>query len=254
MGGRPGSGRKRKANAIRHDARPEVSRHKPVHVSLRTHRDVGRLRRRDAYRAVRAAVATCLGRADFRIVHVSIQSNHIHLLVEADAKRALANGLRAFMISGAKRLNAFRGRRGQVFTQRYHAVHIGSPLQARRALAYVLNNWRRHREDVRGAAEGRASVDPYSTAVLFDGWESFFRDRVVPWRIGAAERVRARFEREVLPGYFALQRWYEPASISLAPRARRARAYRSPEAGVRKWLRDGARRDRSTRLSSRSPE
>jgi REP element-mobilizing transposase RayT len=192
-GPRPGSGRKRKADAIRHDARPEVTRHRPIHVSLRTHRDVGRLRRRDAYRAVRAAVATCLGRRDFRIVHLSIQSNHVHLLVEADDKRALANGLRAFMISGAKRLNAVRGRRGQVFTQRYHAVQIGTPLQARRALAYVLNNWRRHREDLDGPAQGRASLDPYSTAVLFDGWDVPFRRFDVP-------------------------DWYEPMSVQ-APRS-----------------------------------
>ena len=30
--------------------------------------------------------------------------------------------------------------------------------------------------------------------VLFDGWTSFFRDRVVPWRIAMAEKVRAQFE------------------------------------------------------------
>ncbi|KAB2895698.1 MAG: hypothetical protein F9K40_15920 [Kofleriaceae bacterium] len=150
---------------------PEVSKNRPVHVSMKTHRDVGRLRRRDAYQAVRGAVATCLGRRDFRIVHVSIQANHIHALAEAHDKYALANGMRAFMISATRRLNALRGRKGQVFIQRYHAVQIGSPLQARNALAYVLNNWRRHREDLDGRAQRRANVDPYSTGILFDGWK-----------------------------------------------------------------------------------
>ena len=56
--------------------------------------------------------------------------------------------------------------------------------------------------------EERLPRDDVPVLVLFDGWESFFRDRVVPWRIGAAERVRNRFEREVLPSYFATQRWY----------------------------------------------
>jgi hypothetical protein len=83
-GARPGSGRKRKADAVRHDARPEVTRHKPLHVSLRTHKAVGRLRRRDAYVAIRGAIATCLGRWGFRIVHVSIQAHHVHLLIEAN--------------------------------------------------------------------------------------------------------------------------------------------------------------------------
>ncbi|KAB2894201.1 MAG: hypothetical protein F9K40_16685 [Kofleriaceae bacterium] len=170
-GVRPGAGRKKKPGAIRHDRRPEVSRSRPVHVSLRADRAVGRLRRRDAYRALRGAVATCLGRSDFRIVHMSIQANHVHLLVEAEHKRGLANGVRAFMISATRRLNALRGRRGKVFTERYHAVRIGSRLQARRALAYVINNWRRHREDLDGRAQRRANVDPYSTGILFDGWK-----------------------------------------------------------------------------------
>ena len=44
--------------------------------------------------------------------------------------------------------------------------------------------------------------------VLFDGWTSFFRERVVPWRIRMAEKLRAQFEADVLPRYIASQRWY----------------------------------------------
>jgi maltose alpha-D-glucosyltransferase/alpha-amylase len=44
--------------------------------------------------------------------------------------------------------------------------------------------------------------------VLFDGWTSFFRDKVVPWRIGMAEKLRAELETQVLPRYVEAQRWY----------------------------------------------
>jgi maltose alpha-D-glucosyltransferase/alpha-amylase len=44
--------------------------------------------------------------------------------------------------------------------------------------------------------------------VLFDSWTSFFRDRVVPWRIGMAEKLRTQLENEVLPRFIATQRWY----------------------------------------------
>src|SRR5205814_9644640 len=92
-------------------------------------------------------------RCDFRIVHLSIQRTHLHLLVEADDKAALASGMQGFQISAAKQLNAAisRGkpqrRRGTVFPDRYHAEIITSPRQARHSLAYVLANWRKHRED-----------------------------------------------------------------------------------------------------------
>jgi len=44
--------------------------------------------------------------------------------------------------------------------------------------------------------------------VLFDGWRSFFRDRVVPWRIAMAEKVRNQLEEDALPRFVAAQRWY----------------------------------------------
>jgi len=44
--------------------------------------------------------------------------------------------------------------------------------------------------------------------VLFDGWNSLFRDHVVPWRIGMAVKTRAQFETEVLPSHVVAQRWY----------------------------------------------
>src|SRR5260221_3922157 len=44
--------------------------------------------------------------------------------------------------------------------------------------------------------------------VLFDGWTSFFRDQVVPWRIGMAEQLRERLAVDVLPEFIDAQRWY----------------------------------------------
>jgi hypothetical protein len=57
-----------------------------------------------------------------------------------------------------------------VFTDRFHEEIITTPRQARRALAYVLNNWRKHREDRVRVAQ-TWNVDPFSTGALFDGWK-----------------------------------------------------------------------------------
>jgi putative transposase len=78
------------------------------------------------YKALRQAVVTTFNRTNFRIVHLSIQGTHVHLLIEADDKDALARGMQAFQISAAKHLNAAMGgrtgmrRRGGVFVDRYH--------------------------------------------------------------------------------------------------------------------------------------
>ncbi|HVV86655.1 MAG TPA: transposase, partial [Kofleriaceae bacterium] len=109
---------------------------------------------------------------DFRVVHVSIQHNHVHLIVEADSRVALARGVQGLCISMSRRLNRRLRRTGRVFAHRYHATAITSPRQTRHALGYVLNNWRRHREDHASPAARRAPVDPYSSGPAFDGWRN----------------------------------------------------------------------------------
>jgi len=57
-----------------------------------------------------------------------------------------------------------------VFAYRYHATQIRTPWHARHALAYVLNNWRRHRQDVASARTLAAKLDPYASGLAFAGW------------------------------------------------------------------------------------
>jgi maltose alpha-D-glucosyltransferase/alpha-amylase len=58
----------------------------------------------------------------------------------------------------------------------------------------------RHQEGVH--AEDRPVL------VLFDGWNSLFRDHVVPWRIGMAVKTREKFDTDTLPRYLEAQRWF----------------------------------------------
>ena len=109
-----------------------------------------------------------LARSGFWLVHSSIQSNHIHLIVEAESRADLSNGVRAFSISVAKSLNAKLGRRGPVFADRYHAKAIAKPTQMRNALQYVLTNWLHHRPAHHEIME---EVDPYSSGAEFLGWK-----------------------------------------------------------------------------------
>ena len=176
-GTRTGAGRKQ-VNATRsqpHRVRVEVRDNQAVHVTLRVAPYVRRLRRLDAYRAIRRAMRVVLARNDFRIVHVSIQGNHVHLVLEAGSKLALARGMQAFQISAARRLNRVtldddgRPRRGPVFADRYHAEIVTTPTHARHTLSYVLNNWRKHKED-RAPSAREWLVDKYSSAISFAGW------------------------------------------------------------------------------------
>jgi REP element-mobilizing transposase RayT len=144
-------------------------------VVLRTRKDVPRLRRGQVLRAIDRALRHVLGEHAFRVVHMSIQHNHLHFLVEADDAAALSHGMRSLTITAARAINRVLGRKGSVFAYRYNAKQITNPRQMRNALSYVLNNWRRHHEDMRSPAARHARIDPYSTAIHFAGWKETSR-------------------------------------------------------------------------------
>ncbi len=192
-GQRAGAGRKKSRDRRDplHRLRPEhVARH-PLHIVMRVRRDVPRLRTTAGFTAISQALAKAAALPGFRIVHASLQHNHLHLIIEAANKAALVSGMRSFAICLARRINALHGRTGKVFAYRYHATALTTPRQVRNTIAYVLNNWRRHHEDLRGPRQRAAILDPYSTAVSFDGWADYTLTRLpatyVPWPAASPE-------------------------------------------------------------------
>jgi REP element-mobilizing transposase RayT len=136
------------------------------------------------YQAMRHATITAALRERFRIVHVSLQKTHVHLLVEAENKAALARGMQGFTISAARHINTALGdgagrRCGKVFADRYHLKVITSPTQAHHAIRYTLSNWRHHGEDREGLASTWL-VDPFSSGILFPDWAEL-QDQPLMW-------------------------------------------------------------------------
>jgi REP element-mobilizing transposase RayT len=152
----------------RHKKRLAFSPRTPVHVITRIVPRVGTLRRRELYACIRYATITVAKHENARIVHLSIQRAHLHLIVEAKGKTALAKGMQSFLISAAKLINRAIGGRGCVFRDRYHPTMLTTPRQVRACIAYVLNNWRRHGED-RGH---KWKIDPYASSFSFFGWKA----------------------------------------------------------------------------------
>src|SRR6201995_4656928 len=110
-GKRRGAGRKPRGKRAgeRHEARPEFKPYHALHVVMRVVPAVGSLRRRVLYKAVRDASITAAVRERFRIVHISLQRTHVHMLVEAEHKAALSRGMQGFLISAARHVNTALG-------------------------------------------------------------------------------------------------------------------------------------------------
>jgi len=216
-GARKGAGRKRRSDRpqVPHVARPQHTACFPVLVTSRLLPGIPNLRRTEEARRVVAAIADSLRASEdsrergpqrgnagaqrgnagtlrpcasshpsFQVVHYSIQSNHLHFIVEAHDRRALSSGLRGLLIRIAFALNKLWNRRGSVFAGRFHERELLDPRQVRHALVYVLNNSRKH--GVR-----HTGPDPLSSGPRFEGWLTDEDERIEEQRSIAAKKARA---------------------------------------------------------------
>jgi len=168
---------------------------------------------RSAFRPLRSKFVfptVCLAIADlnrrapkrFRVVHFSVQLDHIHFIVEATHARALSAGVRGLSISIARRVNALVDRRGKFWADRWHGRALSTPREVRSAIVYVLGNFRKH------SRAARARLDRYSSALDF----AWFRE------------LHGRTPRQVAEGSatglaaFTLSR-APPAPIAIIPAA-----------------------------------
>ena len=114
---------------------------------------------------LRVAAATREVGSRFRVLQFSVQNDHVHLVAEANDKRALTAGMRGLAVRFARAVNKVRGRRGRVWADRYHARTLRTSRSVRNAFVSVLANHRKHRATA-------ATLDACSSAAWFTGWRN----------------------------------------------------------------------------------
>lgn len=171
-GARAGAGRPPKGTSagVSHLRRPQLSRHHPLHVTLRLVTGVPSLRTQALFVSVRGALAEGRERFGFRLVHFSVQSDHVHLIAEAADRRGLSRGVQGLSVRVARAVNGQLERKGRVFADRYHARALTTPRAVRYALRYMLLNARKHQQRPAGGALPFGFIDSRSSAAWFQGF------------------------------------------------------------------------------------
>ena len=154
-------------------------------MTLRVRRGIPSLRQRRFVRAFQGSLADACQRDGFRVVHYSIQRNHVHLIVEAAGKAALGRGMKSVAARLARAVHRVFRRAGSVLEGRYHLRVLRTPREVRAALAYVLLNVRKHWKQRMGAAPP-VGLDEASSGGAFDGWKPATVIRGSPAPLGIA--------------------------------------------------------------------
>lgn len=166
-GRRRGAGRKNLSRTVNHMARPRVDHKKPLHITMRLRDRLPNLR---THRLLKAFKTSARGATPYglRVVHFSLLSNHLHLIVEADNNQALGDGMRSlggrFGRIIRKEAATDRTQNGAVFAGRYHLHVLKTPREMKHALEYVLLNRAKHDKYLE-------HLDRFSSASRFPDWK-----------------------------------------------------------------------------------
>ncbi len=151
-GRRTGSGRTRKqSKGVSHRTREKITNRLPAHINLKYRISI---RNKDFLRILKRAILNSRKKG-LRIIHYSVQSNHIHFIIEAENNRKLESGMRSLTVTMAKGLA-----RGKVQLQRFHLHVLKSLRETKNAVRYVVFNEQKH--------TGKKLFSP-------DGYSSFCR-------------------------------------------------------------------------------
>jgi len=155
-GRRPGAGRKRlHSRGVSHLKREVVTKRTPQHINFKFQ---CRIRNKDCLKLLKRSIENAQ-KMGLKVIHFSLQSNHVHLITEADNNETLTRGMRALTITFSKGL-----KKGRVQLERYHLHVLKTLRETKHAIQYILFNQQKHDH------KKFSQVDGYSSALyLKDG-------------------------------------------------------------------------------------
>ena len=159
-GRRQGAGRKKLLTGQpNHTRRARVSSSTPLGITLKLRPQLSGLRSIRHLRSFARAVGLAKLKG-LRVIHFSILSNHLHLIVETEDNPSLERGMKSLVVSLAAAINQVRLVSGAVFNGRYHLHVLKTPTEVKRAIKYVLFNFSKH-------ARMDLCMDPFSSILAF---------------------------------------------------------------------------------------
>jgi hypothetical protein len=103
-----------------------------------------------------------------RVIHFTLEYDHVHLLIEAENNLILGKGMQAFGVTFSKALNRMRKIKGTVYKHRYHFRKIVGARQLKNVLNYIFNNGLKHQT-------AKSLINPFNSIKAEKKFKLFFK-------------------------------------------------------------------------------
>ncbi|MEA9355221.1 transposase [Bacteriovorax sp. PP10] len=131
-------------SGIRHTKRFRLKKPSSLHLTIKVRENKADIQNKRILKALHNAIRRARLKG-LKIVHYTLEYNHVHLLVESMDNKILHKGMQAFGITIAKAINKIKRTKGAVYKNRYHLRVIDSPRQLKNVLHYIFSNGIKHK-------------------------------------------------------------------------------------------------------------
>lgn len=127
---------------IRHIRREEITRPRPLHLTIKLIR--ADIQNKTILKALRHAILRARLQG-LKIIHYSLEHDHIHLYAESENNDVLARAMKALGVSLVKRINKYFNSKGSCYKTRYHLRILRSASEVKNVINYILRNGIKHK-------------------------------------------------------------------------------------------------------------
>jgi hypothetical protein len=168
----------------RHIRRDRIHKLTSLHITIKVRQNKADIKSKRILKALHHAIMR--GRLKgMKVIHYTLEYNHVHLLVEAHCHKIMHKGMQAFGISIAKAINKIKITKGTVYKHRYHLRKINSPRELKNVLHYIFHNGIHHKRAF-------SILDPYNSLPVEEKLEPLYPDS---WKKIQADIKKSDFLR-----------------------------------------------------------
>lgn len=128
---------------IRHTARPVLTKPSSLHLTIKVQKIKADIKNKMILTMLKKAILNAR-RMGLKVIHYSLEYDHVHLLIEADNNVILGKGMQSLGVTLSKAINRTKRIKGRVYKHRYHFRKINSARELKNVMFYIFNNGVKH--------------------------------------------------------------------------------------------------------------
>ena len=129
---------------IRHTKRPNLKKPTSLHLTVKIKKNKAEIKNKSVLAILKRAIVNAR-KQGLKVIHYSLEYDHVHLLIEADNNLILGKGMKAFGVTFAKAINRLKKLKGEVYKHRYHFRRISSSKELKNVMNYIFTNGLKHK-------------------------------------------------------------------------------------------------------------